>query len=158
MRRQPTQPCSYWVKVPTWQTQLYAKTDSRLFKQHKRGASKETECFTLPMLPVPAAAGAQHPARKAPCPQGWARGSGCVRSPAVCPSQQLQPALGPGRQMKRETAPSALKFLPVPDLPPHWYPLHTQRKTNFCLSCWYWLPGKYPSFLLNTSTYCCFSS
>lgn len=97
--------------------------------------------------------GARHPTCKASCPQGRARGSGCVHSPAVCPSQQLQPALGPvrarpWRQVTRE--PTALKFLPAPDLPPTG--IHATSNANPTSAC----PDdtgflvNTPSFLLNT--------
>lgn len=81
------------------------------------------------------------------------QGGNPMAPPCLCfPSQQLQgaqasclqslvplapPALGPRRarpEMKRETAPSAPRFLPVPDLPPTG--IRIQCKTSLCLSCW----------------------
>lgn len=104
--------------------------------------------------------GAQNPACKASCPQGWARGSGCVSSPAVCPSQQqLQPALGPGRarpwrQVKKETAHSALKFLPVPDLSPTGIHSTSNAKPAFASPAGTGFLANTPSFLTR-SMYCC---
>lgn len=164
MRRQnPTQPQSSRVKDANMTNSTISEGWLVTVSTAQERSKKEADYFIFIMLPVPAAArGLASTLQKPQRPKRSGGAWRCVRSPAVCPAQQLQPASGRGRarpggkngegsRWKEKAVPQPLNSSQSQICPPLPVSHSTSNaKVNFCLSCW--LPEKIlPPLLLSTA-------